>query len=192
MSTKIKVKRGLHINLPTEADEGELLATTDTNKLFMGQGAGFPLLNMSGSTPITTIRYEIGVPSAGSYVLATGKVGDVSLSIVGNVATLTAINGAIIFSASIKFSITNMAGVTVAVIDFGTSVASAETYTGTGNNSDYTNLNPPIFSVYGDAGTRAWKPTVSGILGSSASPTPHTLTLSNLVSGQAIWVRLAF
>ena len=39
MSTKIKLKRGLEVNLPV-LDEGELAYTTDTHKLFIGTAGG--------------------------------------------------------------------------------------------------------------------------------------------------------
>jgi hypothetical protein len=45
----IKSRRGLKANLPAEAAEGELLVATDTGELFLGCGAGEPLLALGGT-----------------------------------------------------------------------------------------------------------------------------------------------
>src|ERR1035437_307581 len=120
MSASIRIKRGFAANLPASAEVGDLLATTVTKVRYMGQGTGQPLLNMSGSGGggggLNVVRYAVGGAGNGSYVLATGSVGDVTLSITGPAATLTAANGAKIISACIHFSTVNMAGVTNATV----------------------------------------------------------------------------
>ncbi|MED3562225.1 fibronectin type III domain-containing protein [Bacillus xiapuensis] len=49
MSQKIKIKRGLRINLPQQLDIGELAFCTDTKELFIGTTSGNYLLGSSGN-----------------------------------------------------------------------------------------------------------------------------------------------
>jgi hypothetical protein len=195
MSQSIRIRRGLAADLPTSAALGELLGTTDTKIIYMGQGAGQPLLNMSaitgGGGGVNIARYEIGGTGSGSYVHATGAVGDVTLSITGNAATLVATNGAHIFSASIHYSAAQMTGFTTCTIDFGTNTAVSGNIPGSGDNSSFATMTAPQFQCWADVNNaRSFRTTVTGNL--NASPTGRVLSLQNLTSAMPIWVNISF
>jgi hypothetical protein len=138
-----------------------------------------------------------------SYVHATGAVGDVTLSVTNNVATLAATNGAHIFSCSIHFTAANMTGKTVAVIDFGSNTADAYgNIPGTGLNSGSAGASttfPPQWIIWVDgptAATRIVKTTATSQLnynptGTTGTDNPHAMTFGNLTA-QAIWINLTF
>lgn len=48
MSATMQIRRGLEANLPSTAPSGELLFTTDTDKLFIGTGTGIIQVGGSG------------------------------------------------------------------------------------------------------------------------------------------------
>lgn len=83
MSAKILIRRGAAANLPTEADLGELLATTDTHKLYLGQGTGNALVEMGGGSGVSGdvyTKYQIlddtngNAAVSGCYCIATGQI----------------------------------------------------------------------------------------------------------------------
>lgn len=51
----IQIKRGLSTNLPTSANNGELLFTTDTKKFYVGNGTGNALTEFKNATELTTL-----------------------------------------------------------------------------------------------------------------------------------------
>lgn len=178
---KVRVKRGAVANLPTEAGLGELLGTTDTRTIYMGQGVGSPLLMMDGGNTgggSTITRYEAGA-GTGCYVVATGS--GVTITKTGNTATLSAPAGVQVLSASVYFTAANITS-TSAIIDFGINQ-------GAGDNSDYTKLFAPQFQVWNDvAGNRSFRTAAAGSLNVNS----HTLTITGLTASMPIWVNMSF
>ena len=104
MANQIKLKRGLQKNLPSNLSEGEVVITTDTNKLYSKNGllgsnvevssaepsnSGVDVwLNPSGSTDMSDLQSQIAVLNeklnilqnieAKSCVLANGVTGEVA------------------------------------------------------------------------------------------------------------------
>jgi hypothetical protein len=72
---RILLYRGLKAEMPTEAGEGELLVTTDTQELFVGQGIGNPL------TPIRIDGTNVFDAPPAPVQSVAGKTGDVLLDI---------------------------------------------------------------------------------------------------------------
>jgi hypothetical protein len=202
MSASIRVKRGLYSNLPADAPVGELLATTDTQQLFIGDGTGNALIEMcpagsgGGGSGVAISRYEIGGSGSKSYVHATGAVGDVTLNVTGNVATLAATNGAHIFSVSIYFTSVQMTGQTKAIVNFGSNTPDAGgNIAGTGDNSSYNTIFPPQWMVWTDGSTPATKvvkTVATGVLNNNGASDSQAITFGNLTSTQAIWINLTF
>jgi hypothetical protein len=194
MSASIRIKRGLFANLPADATLGELLGTTDTKQIFMGNGTGNALIELcptgSGGGSGTVInRYEIGGSGSMSYVHATGAIGDVTLSQTNNAAVLAATNGAHIFSVSIHFTAAQMTGVTSATVDFGSNTAISGNIPGTGLNNSYATMFPPQWMIWVDVTNgRTVKTTATGTLNANY----HTITFGNLTALQPIWVNLTF
>ena len=54
----IQIKRGVAANLPTSAEYGELLFTTDTKKFFVGNGIGNPLSEFKNASEIVSLLAE--------------------------------------------------------------------------------------------------------------------------------------
>jgi len=52
---KLQIKRGLAENLPSEAEGGELLFTTDTKKLYIGNGIGNALAEFTNTAQLTNL-----------------------------------------------------------------------------------------------------------------------------------------
>jgi hypothetical protein len=55
MSAQVLIKRGLKVNLPATATEGEPLFTTDTKEFFVGTG--------SGVKKISDVEYSTSAPT---------------------------------------------------------------------------------------------------------------------------------
>ena len=89
----------------------------------------------------------------------------------------------IIISVTIHFNSTDI-NVSNCSINFGTN---AKCY-GTGINSDYSNMLPPIYEVIVDTLNGRTYKQVAGNLNTNS----HTLVLSGLIPGLGIWVRLMF
>src|SRR6266851_3351542 len=79
----IKPRRPLEANLPAHADEGELIITRDTHKIFTGEGPNAPLAQCGGGTDddlsLTTKTYVDSQDAA-----------EAGLRITGDAATLAA------------------------------------------------------------------------------------------------------
>jgi hypothetical protein len=132
---------------------------------------------MSGGS---LVRYMVGE----CIVTATGT--GVTITKAGNIATVACPTGVKILSLSVHFNTTDMSGLAACSIDFG----SATDFTsGTGMNTDYTNILPPVVQVVNDvSGSRAYRAAAAV----SYNTNSHTVNVSGLLTGAAVWVRLTF
>jgi hypothetical protein len=78
MAVVIKLRRGLKVDLPLEAELGEGLWTTDTQELYFGQGAGLPLKKHGATdktfdltSQVDGVRVEFTIPMA--YIPGSAK-----------------------------------------------------------------------------------------------------------------------
>lgn len=98
---KIQIKRGLSANIPTEADNGELLFTIDTKKFYVGNGSGSSLTEFENVNQINTKlsqKSEIGHNHTSSEITDFNNSVDVRINaqkgVVNGIATLD-LNGKI-------------------------------------------------------------------------------------------------
>ena len=134
---------------------------------------------VSGGGGSSITRYEAGA-GTGCYVLASGP--GVVITKTANAVVITAPDGVQVFSTSIHMSTADMAGATNMTIDFGINQ-------GMGDNADYTVVFPPQYQVWNDvAGNRAYRSSAAAALNVNS----HTLLITGLTAGMAIWVNLSF
>jgi hypothetical protein len=80
MKIGVKPRRMPQANLPAHAQEGELIITQDTHRLYVGEGADSPLASVSLADDVIEVN---GVPYTGVVRGATGATGP------GPIPTLT-------------------------------------------------------------------------------------------------------
>ena len=113
MSSKILIKRGLETNRAAIApDAGELILTTDTNKLFFGNGA------VSGGIHFTASLSEVALQAnTASYVNFTNVALSGSGIVSGSAQTVANLQGSNINSGSAQ-TVASLVGQTVSLTTF--------------------------------------------------------------------------
>lgn len=107
----IILKHGLAVNLPTEATQGEPLYTTDTKKIFIGNGAGQPLTDVLGAGNHTQ-NTDTGTTSA---TFAVDSDAGVPVKLKNNAGVLEVRNNADSAYADLKVGNLTVEGTTTTV-----------------------------------------------------------------------------
>lgn len=164
----------------TDLAIGELAINTVDGLLFLktDDGLGNQAVVTVGAGSKGVCKYAVGERS---YVLATGKVGDVTLETNLNTAKLILSNGATLVSASIYFSSDQMVYDTNVSIDWGSDLDNDF-------NTSFDTMSVPQFQVWADSGSRPFKVGAAGTI----PDTPHVMIISGLIMQEAIWVNLSF